>query len=75
MDDTIVVPSAKIASPNMDVPSSNVTLDVTETVKQGADGLSGTAAGIDWMKIGKYALIVLILAFLGSVYSCIGQSD
>ena len=76
MDDTIVVTSApKIASPNMDVPSSNVTLDVTETVKQGADGLRGTAAGIDWMKIGKYALIVLILAFLGfNIFSALAKA-
>ena len=76
MDDTIVVTSApKIASPNMDVSSPNVTLDVTETVKQGADGLSNNAAGIDWMKIGKYALIVLILAFLGfNIFSALAKA-
>ena len=55
MDDTIVVTSApKIATPNMDVASPpSVTMNITETVKQAADGVGENAAGIDWMKIGK----------------------
>jgi len=76
MDDTIVVTSApKIASSIMDVPSPNVKLDVTNMVKQGADGLRKNAAGIDWMKIGKYALIVLILSFLGfNIFSAMAKA-
>jgi hypothetical protein len=67
MDDTIVVTSApKIATPNMVVDSPpNVTMNIAKAVKQAVDGVGENAAGIDWMKIGKYALIVLILAFVG----------
>ena len=77
MDDTIVVTSApKIATPNMDVASPpSVTMNITETVKQAADGVGENAAGIDWMKIGKYALIVLILAFLGfNIFSALAKA-
>jgi hypothetical protein len=76
MDDTIVVTSApKIATPDISVSRPNVTLNVTETVRQAADGVSKNAAGIDWMKFGKYALIVLILAFLGfNVFSSLAKA-
>jgi hypothetical protein len=77
MDDTIVVTSApKIATPNMVVASPpNVTMNITETVKQAADGIGENAAGIDWMKFGKYALIILILAFLGfNIFSALAKA-
>ena len=77
MDDTIVVTSApKIATPNMVVASPpNVTMNIAETVKQAADGIGENAAGIDWMKFGKYALIILILAFLGfNIFSALAKA-
>jgi hypothetical protein len=77
MDDTIVVTSApKIATPNMVVDSPpNVTMNIAKAVKQAVDGVGENAAGIDWMKIGKYALIVLILAFLGfNIFSALAKA-
>lgn len=77
MDDTIVVTSApKIASPGIDVARPpSVTMNITETVKQAADGAADNSVGIDWMTIGKYALIVLILAFLGfNIFSALAKA-
>lgn len=77
MEDTIVVTSApKIASPTVDVSSPpSVKMSITDTVKQAADGVGEKTSGIDWMQIGKYALIVLILAFLGfNIFSALGKA-
>ena len=77
MDDTIVVTSApKIASPSMDVASSpNIKMTITDTVKQATDSIGEESSGINWMQIGKYALIVLILSFLGfNIFSALGKA-
>tara|TARA_A200000113_G_scaffold223670_2_gene239818 strand:- start:13 stop:693 length:681 start_codon:yes stop_codon:yes gene_type:complete len=77
MDDTIVVTSApKIASPSVDAPiQPSVTMKITDTIKQATDDVGEKASGIDWMKIAKYALIVLILAFLGfNIFTALGKA-
>ena len=77
MDDTIVVTSApKIASPSVDVASPpNVTMSITDTVKKATEEVGDKAMTIDWMQIGKYALIVLILAFLGfNIFAALGKA-
>tara|TARA_Y100000287_G_C14231207_1_gene361903 strand:+ start:2224 stop:2904 length:681 start_codon:yes stop_codon:yes gene_type:complete len=77
MDDTIVVTSApKIASPSVDASiQPSVTMKITDTIKQATDDVGEKASGIDWMKIAKYALIVLILAFLGfNIFTALGKA-
>ena len=70
MDDTIVVTSTpKIASPGMDIASTpSVNKSIADTVKKASDG-------VNWMQIGKYAAIVLILAFLGfNIFAALGKA-
>ena len=77
MDDTIVVTSApKIASPSIDVASPpSIKMSITDTVKQATNSVGEKASGIDWMQIGKYAVIVLILAFLGfNIFTALGKA-
>lgn len=72
MDDTIVVTN----TPNMDVTSpSSIKMNITDTVKQSADGVGEKASSIDWMQFGKYTVIVLILAFLGfNIFTALGKA-
>lgn len=77
MDDTIIVTSTpKIASPKIDVASlPSGKMSITDTVKQTTNGVGEKAPGIDWMQIGKYAVIVLILAFLGfNIFTALGKA-
>lgn len=77
MDDTIVVTSTpKIELPGTDIASTpSIKMSITDTVKQATDGVDEKALGINWIQIGKYVVIIFILAFLGfNIFTALGTA-